>query len=129
LRELAAQKAQIEEQVRKLEARKALIDNDNKIFANPLTPAGPTGPRARRADDEPKSANEFKLDVPRPKLQAAKLPRYEYKVLTLPDRDEEANAWLAKNSDEGWDYVAVVQSQNGAQVHQGARLLFKRVKK
>jgi hypothetical protein len=131
--QLQVQEAQLLDKIRKLEAEK--LDLEERARKN-LAEARALTQQSQRVDKEkPKSATDFKPDVPRPTSQAAKLPRYEYMVFTIPDQDEEANAWLAKMSDIGWDYVGVIQAQtglamqNGVQVHQGARLMFKRVKK
>jgi type II secretory pathway pseudopilin PulG len=114
--QLQVQEAQLLDKIRKLEADKVELEERH-----------PRGPQPKPAD--------FKPDAPRPTFQAATLPRYEYKVFTLPDHDGEADTFLAQMSGDGWDYAGVVQDhtrlamQNGVQVHQGARLLFKRVKK
>jgi hypothetical protein len=88
--------------------------------------------------DKPKSSI-FRPDAPRPTFLGAQPQRWEYRVLSLKDKDDAANEDLTRMASDGWDYAGVVQSalppaRATAQVVQNfsgtpTRVLFKRLMK
>ena len=59
--------------------------------------------------DKPKSSI-FRPDTPRPTFLGAQPQRWEYRVLSLKDKDEAANEDLTRMTSDGWDYAGVIQS-------------------
>src|SRR5207245_3916392 len=87
---------------------------------------------------EAQRVDEDKKPDGTPKLQT-KPQRWEYRVLTLAEPDDIANREMAKLTDDGWDYVGIVQQatpQHGAATGSTfsalpgtpTRVLFKRIK-
>jgi hypothetical protein len=95
--------------------------------------------QAEKAPQLDKKSPIFRPDTPRPAFPVLQPQRWEYRVLSLNDKDDAANEDLARLTSDGWDYAGVIQSalppaRATAQLVQNfrgtpTRVLFKRLMK
>ena len=87
-----------------------IFRGESRDIGSPQVYGGQVLGQAEKAPQLDKPKSIFRPDAPRPAFPLPQPQRWEYRVLSLKDKDDAANEDLTRMASDGWDYAGVVQS-------------------